>query len=388
MILAGRGWGKTRTGGEWIRQGVESGTTGRIALVGPTAGDVRDVMIEGPAGILAISPPSNRPRYEPSKRRLTWPNGAVATTFSAEEPDRLRGPQHDRAWCDEVAAWKYAEETWDNLQFGMRLGQNPQAVITTTPRPIKLIRDLLKDPGTVVTRGTTYENKGNLAASFLRKILDKYEGTRLGRQELNAEILEDTPGALWTRAMLEQALVRTHPELARVAVAVDPSVSDKAGADEAGIIAGGIAFEGIEQKPHGYVLRDASSRYSPDEWARVAVKLYHELDADVLVAEANNGGDMVRSTIHTVDRSVNVKLVHASRGKRIRAEPIAALYEQRKVSHVGTLSKLEDEMCTWAGQAGEPSPNRVDALVWCLTELMVEHPPVPYQSIRVRSARA
>lgn len=363
LLLAGRGFGKTRTGAEWVRAEVESGRRGRIALVAPTAADGRDVMVEGESGILAISPPWFRPLYEPSKRRLTWPNGAIATVYSADEPDRLRGPQHDGAWADELAAWQYPE-AWDMLMFGLRLGQDPRAVVTTTPKPVRLIKELLADKTVAVTRGSTYENAANLAPAFLRQIVAKYEGSRLGRQELYAEILEDVEGALWQRQRIDELRVARAPELLRVVVAVDPSASDDDTSDEAGIIVAGVSRDG-----HGYVLADLSGRLSPDGWARRAVHAYKEWLADRIVAEVNNGGDMVEHTIRTVDPGVPIKKLHASRGKFTRAEPVAALYEQGKVHHVGYFPALEDQMCTWT--PGQPSPDRMDAMVWALTELMI-----------------
>jgi phage terminase large subunit-like protein len=274
LLLAGRGFGKTRTGAEMIRARAIARTARRLALVAPTAGDVRDVMVEGESGILAISPPWERPRYEPSKRRLTWPNGAIATLFSADEPERLRGPQHDAAWCDELASWRYPE-AWDMLMFGLRLGSDPRVVVTTTPRPTKLLRDLIADPAAVVTRGTTYENRANLAAAFFGQIIRKYQGTRLGRQELDAELLEDVPGALWNRGMIESARARVGPTLVRVVVAIDPAVSSKEGADETGIIVAGKDEDG-----RGWVLADASGRYQPTEWARTAISAYRAHGAE------------------------------------------------------------------------------------------------------------
>lgn len=379
LLLAGRGFGKTRTGAEWIHQRVRDGIARRIALVSATAADVRDTMVEGPAGILATAHPSTRPRYEPSKRRLTWPNGATATTFSADEPERLRGPQHDTAWCDELAAWRYPDDAWDNLAFGLRLG-DPRAVVTTTPRPIPLVKALLKDPSTRTTRGSTYDNAANLAASALTKFKRKYEGTRLGRQELFAELLEDTPGALWTLATIERNRVRVAPDLVRVAVAVDPQVADPSrtteDSAETGIVAGGIAADG-----DGYVLRDESGHYSPGEWGERSVLLFDELSADVIVVEDNQGGAMAEhvlttaaAALHRAERRtsahVHVMRVHASRGKQTRAEPVAALDEQGRIHHVGTLRHLEDQMCTWV--PGEKSPDRMDARVWLLTHLMLD----------------
>ena len=362
VALAGRGFGKTRLGAEWIRQRVAAGAR-RIALVGATAADVRDVMVEGTSGILAVSPSWERPRYEPSKRRLTWPGGCVGTTFSADEPNRLRGPQFDTAWCDELAAWRYLEEAWDMLAFGLRLG-DPRCLVTTTPRPVRVLRDLLADPTTVAVRGSTYENRANLAQAFIRKVEAKYEGTRLGRQELHAEVLEDTPGALWTLGQIDKHRVARAPAMQRVVVAIDPAVSTGEGSAETGIVAAGLGEDG-----HGYVLADRSGEYTPDGWGRESVALYRLQKADRIVAEANQGGDLVESNLRTVDTSVPITLVHASRGKRTRAEPVSALYEQGKVHHVGSLAKLEDQMVTWDGSGA--SPDRMDALVWALTALML-----------------
>lgn len=366
LLLAGRGFGKSRTGAEWIREQAESGRAKRIALVAATASDVRDVIVEGESGILAISPPSSRPVYEPSKRRLTWPNGAIATTYSADEPDRLRGPQHDAAWCDELAAWRYPD-AWDQLMFGLRLGTDPRVVVTTTPRPTALVRALVKSPSTHTTRGSTYANRANLAPAFFEQIVTKYEGTRLGRQELNAEILDDAPGALWSRDGIDAARVPRAPALDRIVVAVDPAVTSAESSDETGII-----VAGIDRRGAGYVLADHSGKYSPAEWAHLVVRLYREHSADRIVAECNQGGDMVAHTIRTVDPNAPVKLVRASRGKRTRAEPVAALYEQRRVHHVGVLAQLEDQLCTWDPTSSEGSPDRLDALVWALSELMVQ----------------
>jgi phage terminase large subunit-like protein len=384
LLLAGRGFGKTRTGAELVRAHAMSGAARRIAFVAPTAADARDVMVEGESGILRISPPRERPRYEPSKRRLTWPNGAIATLFSADEPERLRGPQHDFAWCDELAAWRYPE-AWDMLLLGLRLGQDPRAVATTTPRPSRLIRTLLADPGVVVTRGRTAENRGNLAPAFLEQIVRRYEGTRLGRQELDGEILEDIPGALWSRAIIEAARAGAAPELARIVVAIDPAVASGEQADETGIIVAGADVGG-----HGYVLADVSGRYAPTEWARAAIATYRAHAADRIVAEVNNGGEMVEATLRMIDPGVPFRAVRASRGKTARAEPVAALYEQGRVRHVGAFPQLEDQMCAFAPGAGGGlrggfdrgavvdrgamggSPDRVDALVWAITELLVE----------------
>lgn len=343
---------------------VEQKHARRIALVGATAADVRDVMVEGPAGMLAIAPPWDRPKYEPSKRRLTWRNGAVATLYSADEPDRLRGPQHDLAWCDELAAWR-RPEAWDMLMMGLRLGHNPRCVVTTTPRPTLAVRNLMAASTTVTVRGSTYENLDNLAPAFRDQIITQYEGTRLGRQELHAEILDDVPGALWQRTMLDGGRVMATPDLVRIVVGVDPAASDNEGAAETGIIAAGIGTDG-----HGYVLDDLSLRASPAGWAAQVVAGYHKLKADRIVAERNNGGDMVAHTIRTADNTAAVRQVWAARGKLVRAEPIAALYEQGRVHHVGLFADLEDQLCGWV--PGDTSPDRLDALVWALTDLMLD----------------
>jgi phage terminase large subunit-like protein len=370
LLLAGRGFGKTRTGAELVRSRIAAHTARRIALVAPTAADARDVMVEGESGLLAIAPPRDRPLYEPSKHRLTWANGAVATTFSADEPERLRGPQHDFAWCDELAAWRYPE-AWDMLMFGLRLGEDPRAVVTTTPRPTKAIRALIADPKVVVTRGTTAENRGNLAPAFLDQIVRRYQGTRLGRQELDAELLDDLPGALWHRGVIEAARTSAAPELSRVVVAIDPAAASNEHADETGIIAAGRDANG-----HGYVLADTSGRYAPAEWARIAIAAYSKHEADRIVAEVNNGGEMVEATLRMIDPNVPYSAVRASRGKVARAEPVAALYEQGRIHHIGAFAQLEDQMCSFTNDfdrsAAGYSPDRVDALVWAFTELLVE----------------
>ena len=361
LVKAGRGWGKTRVGAEWVRSVAKPGA--RIALVGPTAADVRDVMIEGESGILSVCEPWNLPTYEPSKRRLTWPNGAMATAYSAEEPDRLRGPQHTHAWADEAAAWA-RPDTWDMLMMGLRLGEHPRVVVTTTPKMVPLMRSIQSMPGLVVTRGRTIDNASNLASSFLTGLMARYEGTRLGRQELEGEDLDDNPDALWQREGIDAARVRHAPELRRVVVAIDPAVTSNADSDETGIVVAALGTDG-----RGYVLADRSGRYKPDGWARRAVEAYHEWSADRIVAEGNQGGEMVTHVIGTVEQGLPLRIVHATRGKVTRAEPIAALYEQGRVSHVGSLAQLEDQLCTWT--AGGPSPDRLDALVWALTELML-----------------
>jgi len=361
MLLTGRGFGKTRSGAEWVRQKVESGIFRRIALVAPTAADARDVMVEGESGILAISPPWNRPVYEPSKRRLTWENGAIATTYSADEPERLRGPQHDSAWVDELAAWRYPE-AWDMLMFGLRLGESPQCAVTTTPKPKQLIRKILEDPSAIIVRGSTYENRNNLAPAFFSQIVKTYEGTTLGRQELYGEILTDMPGALWARHNIKRS---EEPEtLSRIVVAIDPAVTSTDKSDETGIIVAGKDGDSF------YVLEDLSGRYSPETWARIAVDAYRRWSADRIVGEVNNGGDMIESVIRQVDRNVAYTSVRASRGKAVRAEPIAALYEQGRGYHCGSFPELEDQACSWTNES-DWSPDRMDAMVWAATELML-----------------
>jgi phage terminase large subunit-like protein len=373
LMLAGRGYGKTRSGAEIVRAMAEGGGAKRIALVAPTAADLRGVMVEGETGVLAFCSPNDFPAYEPSNHRLVWPSGAIATTFSADEPERLRGPQHDFAWCDELAAWRYPE-AWDMLMFGLRLGADPRAIVTTTPRPTRLIKSLVADPKVVVTRGTTYENAKNLAPAFLDQIVRRYEGTRLGRQELDAEILEDVPGALWTHGLIDATRMNTVPQLTRIVVAIDPAVSSAEHADETGIVVAGKDAAG-----HGYVLADLSARCTPTEWARAAIAAYRAHAADRVVAEVNNGGEMVEATLRIVDPAVPFTAVHAAHGKVARAEPVAALYEQGRVHHLGAFPLLEDQMCGFAYDfdraAAGYSPDRVDALVWALTELLVEPKP-------------
>lgn len=488
LILAGRGWGKTRTGSEWVRQKIK--TCRYTNLIGATVDDARDIMIEGESGILAICPKGERPRYV--GRKLIWPNGAKSLIFTADEPDRLRGKQHEALWCltgdtmvlmgdgsqkkirdvragdfvqtrkgprivtgqaltkqnaeiyllktmggraivgtaehpvfvpghgfipigklkrgmplyvmpcittdsilcveklatradvydiavdgereffangilvhncDEIAAWRYAE-SWTQAQMGLRLGNYPQACITTTPRPTKLIKEIVEDESTVVTTGTTYDNKENLAPAFFAKIINRYEGTRLGRQELMAELLKDNPNALWQRARIDELRVVIAPAMKRIVVAIDPAVTSKPDSDWSGIIVVGLGID-----DHGYVLQDGSVQASPDKWCQAAVNLYHKWQADRIVAEVNNGGDLVETVLRTVDKNVAYTGIHASRGKITRAEPIAALYEQGKFHHVGSFSTLEDEMAEYDPLTSKKSPDRMDALVWAATNL-------------------
>lgn len=370
FVRSGRGFGKTRLAGEWVRNLAESGKVRRIALIARTAADARDTMVEGESGLMAICPPWDRPKYEPSKRRLTWPNGCMATLFTADEPDLLRGPQYEFAWCDELASWRYGAETWDNLMMGLRLGKHPQALITTTPRPTKLVKALLKEPDTVVTTGSTHENLRNLAPTFQRRIL-RYEGTRLGRQELHGEILEDTPGALWTLTSIEENRAEHAPQdLARVVISIDPAVTAHEDSDETGITT--VGRQGREEDGTGYVLDDRSGIYTPEGWCAAALSSYDDWSADCIVCEVNNGGDLVEATIRLYCKSIGrdcppIKQVRASRGKATRAEPYAMLYTRNRVKHVGVFDKLEDQMTTWV--PGEKSPDRMDALVWGLAEL-------------------
>ena len=362
LILAGRGWGKTRTASETVKTWVNDGVK-RIALVAETPGDARDVLVEGESGLLNIYPEGEGPKYEPSKRRLTWDNGAIATIYSGANPDQLRGPQHEKTICDELASWNYPQEAWDNLMMGLRLGDNPQAVVTTTPRPIKIIKELVEQDNCHVTKGSTYDNRANLPENFYNKIINKYEGTRLGKQELYADILSDAPGALWSYDIIQHT--ESHPDLQRIVVAIDPATTNNDESDETGIIVAGIG-----ENEHGYVLEDRSTKASPNGWAKQAIRAYEKYNADRIVGEVNQGGDMVESVIRSQGAAnVSYKEVRATRGKQIRAEPVASLYEQGKVFHVGQMADLEDQLCTW--KPGRDSPDRLDALVWAITELML-----------------
>ena len=368
LLLAGRGFGKTRTGAEWVREQAESGKRMQIGVIGPTSDAVRRIQVEGPSGILAVCPPNARPSYEPSTRRIVWPSGCVAHLFSAEEPDRLRGPNLDACWLDELAAFANMESVWDMTQMALRMpgpkGDAPQIVVSTTPKPSPLLKAIIAAPSTVITKGKTNDNAVNLDASTLKYLQERYGGTTLGRQELDAEMLDDVEGALWNRAMLDECRVQKVPDLRRVIVSIDPAGGSGASNDETGIIVAGIGADG-----HGYVLTDASGRYSPEGWARRAIACYHTHSADRIVAEQNFGGAMVEATMRAVDRRVPIKMVHASRGKAVRAEPVVALYEQRKIHHVGNFPVLEDQLCGWAPNSGAASPDRLDALVWAFSEL-------------------
>jgi phage terminase large subunit-like protein len=371
LFRGGRGGGKTRAGAEAIRAGIEQGRYRRVALVAPTIASGRQVMIEGESGLLAVCPPWCRPRYEPSRQRLYWPNGAVATLFSADNPERLRGPQHDAFWADELCTWRSAVYAWDMLLLGLRLGTNPRGIVTTTPKPITLYKQLLDDPTVVTTVSSTFRNAANLAPEFLTEIITRYQGTRLGRQELEAELVEDVEGALWRREWLQRYRAVNAPRLERIIVAVDPAVSGTPHAHETGII-----VAGIDRREHIYVLADESMHGSPHRWARRVVEAYRRYGAEDVVAEGNQGGELVRLTLQTVDEAVPVTLVHATHGKRTRAEPVAARYEQGRVHHVGTFATLEDQLCLWDSTSGDLSPDRLDALVWAVTELAVDAAPL------------
>jgi phage terminase large subunit-like protein len=378
LILAGRGFGKTRTGAEWVREQVRRGVK-RIGLIAPTIADARDIMVEGESGLLSVCGSGDtlydgnkllgRPKHEPARRRVRWRNGAVAMLFSAEEPERLRGPQHEILWCDELAAWRNGRRTWDMAVFGLRLGKRPRACVTTTPKPIKLIRELAAAPDTALTRGTTLDNRTHLAPGFVEAVRRRYGRTALGRQEIEGEIVNETEGALWKRATIETARGTVPADLVRVVVAVDPPASSGKRSDACGIVVAGIDAEGT-----GWVIADASlERAQPEQWARAAVECYRLHEADRIVAEVNQGGDMVAAVMRNIDPAVPVKSVRATRGKQIRAEPVAMLYAQGRVRHARAMPALEDEMCAFKNGAleGGKSPDRLDALVWALTELML-----------------
>ena len=372
LYMGGRGAGKTRAGAEWIRARVNAGAAKRIALVAATLAEARDVMIEGESGLLAISSPIDRPRYEKTNRRLLWPNGAIALLFSDDEPDMLRGAQNDTAWCDELAKWKHLEATFDNLQLGLRLGARPQQAITTTPRTKKGLKAIMARSDTVITRGSTHDNRDNLAPDFFKHVIRRYEGTRFGRQEINAELLDDVPGALWTRAMLDAALMAKEskpPEMARVVVAVDPSGAR--GDDDRcsiGIVAAGRGIDGL-----GYILGDFTCALSPSGWGRRVAEAAARFHADRIIAEENFGGAMVERVIRASGTAVPIKLVRASQRKVVRAEPVAALYEQKRIRHAGSFPELEDQLVAFTtdGYVGEHSPDRADAAIWALIELML-----------------
>ncbi len=378
--MGGRGAGKTRAGAEWVRGKVEggrpleAGQAKRLALIGETFDQVRDVMIFGDSGIVACSPPDRRPRWKASERKLIWPNGAEAQAFSAHDPEGLRGPQFDAAWVDELAKWKKAGETWDMLQFALRLGEHPQVCVTTTPRNVGVLTEVLKAGSTVTTHARTEANRANLAKSFLEEVRARYSGTRMGRQELDGVLLADADGALWTSSMLEDARENSMPELDRVVVALDPAVSSGTDADECGIVVVGARVQGPPETWRAWVLADRTvAGQSPAGWAQAAVDAMSEFDAERLVAEVNQGGQLVEEVMRQVAPLTPFRAVRATRGKVARAEPVAALYEQGRVRHLPGLAELEEQMCqmTARGFEGRGSPDRVDALVWALHELLV-----------------
>ena len=374
LVLAGRGFGKTRTGAETVREWARNPKE-RILMVAPTASDVREVMIEGESGLMSCYPPGDQPVYIPSRHLVQFPSGAIGITRSADEPERLRGPQFGKFWLDEMCAWRFAQKAWDQLQFGFRKKSlnKLRGIITTTPKPTQLLKSLIENPKTVVTTGSSYENRSNLADEYYADVIRPYEGTRLGRQEINAEILTDVPGALWTRQLIDATRI---PDIAqvrwdlllRIVVAIDPAVTHREGSDETGIIVAALT-----KSEHVVILDDLSLKGSPLDWAKIAIAAYRSRRADVIVGEVNNGGDLVGANIHAVDPSVNFRAVRASRGKYLRAEPVAALYEQGRVHHVGFYGVLEDQMTQWTPQSNERSPDRLDALVWAVTELLIDH---------------
>lgn len=393
VILGGRGAGKTRAGAEWLRSMVEGssplapGRARRVAVIGETFDQGREVMVFGDSGIMAIAPPDNRPQWIASRKLLQWRNGAQAMLFSAQEPEALRGPQFDAAWVDELAKWRKADKTWTMLQFALRLGDHPQVCVTTTPQRSGMLRDLLARDSTVTTHAPTSANRANLADSFLAEVTAQYAGTALGRQELEGELLDDVEGALWQRAQFATCQIDALPSLTRIVVAVDPPTTSHAGSDACGIIVAGVVMAGPVQDWRAYVIEDASVQgASPAIWARAAVAAMQRHGADRLVAEVNQGGDMVEAVIRQIDPLVPFRAVHATKGKVARAEPVAALYEQGRVRHLRGLGDLEDQMCqmTPAGYEGVGSPDQVDALVWALQDLMID-PAARWRNPQIRS---
>ena len=393
VIMGGRGAGKTRAGAEWVRASVEGarpadpGRCRRIALVGETLDQVREVMVFGDSGILACSPPDRRPEWHATRRMLIWPNGATAQAFSAHDPETLRGPQFDGAWVDELAKWKKASDTWDMLQFALRLGDDPRVCVTTTPRNVGVLKDLLKMSSTVVTHAPTEANAANLASSFLEEVRIRYAGSSLSRQELDGILLEDAEGALWTGAQLDASRVRELPDMDRIVVAIDPATTSKDGSDECGIVVVGAVTRGPVRDWRAYVLEDASTTgLGPLQWAKKAVEVAERWNADRMVAEVNQGGDMIEAMLRQTNPLLPFRKLHASRSKGARAEPVAALYEQGRVFHHGDLGALEDQMCamTAQGYAGKGSPDRLDALVWAVHELIIA-PSAHARDPRVRS---
>jgi phage terminase large subunit-like protein len=378
LLRGGRGSGKTRSSAEWVRAEMTSGRRRQMGIIAPTADSLRGICVEGPSGLLSVGPPDERPQYEPSTRRVVYANGGIVRLFSAEEPDRLRGPNLDGYWLDELTSMDNAAAVWDMLQMALRVpgpqGHPPCGVVSTTPKMHRVLKQIIAAPSTVVTIAKTSDNASNLDESTLAYLSEKYGGTRLGRQELDAELLEDMEGALWNRDLIDACRIKRGDlpdRLLRVVVAVDPPGGSSKGNAECGIVVAGIGMD-----RHGYVLADLSGRMSPEKWARTAVNAYHGYKADRIVAEQNFGGAMVESTIRSIDARAPIKMVVASRGKQVRAEPIAAYYEQHRVHHVGEFPTLEDQMTGWDPAESGPSPDRVDALVWALTDLMSARPPI------------
>lgn len=382
LMMGGRGSGKTRAGAEWVRGAIQGQANyapapiGQIALIGETFADAREVMVEGVSGLRQIAPPDNRPRYESTRKRLVWESGAVAYLFSAEDPEALRGPQFDAAWCDEIGKWRYGEDVFDQLMFGLRLGEQPRCVITTTPRATPIVRRLVDDPGCTVSHATSLHNKANLAEGFVEGLEQAYGGSRLYRQEVLGELISERSDSLWKRDDIDRMRLSASPDLHRIVVAVDPPASSHAKSNACGIVACAQSKDG-----KFVVLADHTQQSAgPEKWAQAAVRLFNELKADLIVAEANQGGDMVRAVLAQASADVPVKLVHASRGKWLRAEPIAYLYAQGRVHHVGAFAPLEDEMLDFGPDglsAPGKSPDRLDALVWALTELLASSPAEP-----------
>ena len=399
FLMAGRGFGKTRSGAEWVREQVAEGRRRRLAFIAPTLRDARRIMVEGPSGILSVSTPAERPEWFESKGELHWPNGAVGYIYTSEEPERLRGPEHDGVWCEELGAWRNAQATWDQMEFGLRIagpqGDAPQAIVTSTPRPTPLVRKIVADRGTVVSHGTTYENQANLSRRFLGRVL-KYEGTRLGEQELKGKLLGDTPGAMFKREAIEKSRVVQAPtDMEVLVLAIDPQIADadarrKAEADQTYLAETGLILAGRARclckntdARHGFVIADLSGYYQPEEWATLALGTYESQKVDRIVAEVNNGGALVEANLRAQagGRRFSYKAVTASRGKAIRAEPIATLYEKLEIHHVGEHPALEDQLTTWNPLLTAKSPDRLDANVWALTELMLEPAAPLYSSL-------
>ena len=376
MIMAGRGFGKTRTGAETIRRWVLENRYKRIGLVGNSESETRDIMVEGVSGLLNVHHPDERPNYEPSKRRITWKNGATATLLSAENVEQFRGPQFDALWIDEFAKFRNARDVWDQANFCLRLGQDPRMVITTTPRATEMIRTILEAhrDWAFVTRGSTFDNGDNLSKDFLDQVTRRYAGTKIGEQELYGRVLSQLEGALWSHEMIARSHVQEHPPLRRIVVAVDPAATSHAKSDETGIIVAGICANN-----EVYILKDLSGKYTPNQWAQKAVEAYTSYKAAVIVAEVNQGGDLVTNVIRTCNPSVHVKTVHATQGKAIRAEPVVALYEQGRVKHLPGLEVLETQLSEYVPGESSKSPDRMDALVWGVTELAIVPPPNSYR---------